>query len=146
MVLPGLGSKCAPGLFCASDLAGSEHQILLPAVVPGGSPNRGTNNHLHCHHFSLPEFLVLGMCRRQGRVSLCWSSPEAAPCPPTHSLSCPRPWGTQGQELFPWTGLREAAVPTNGVGGSPASTQRSGVLQTMAAPAPHTSLSKEPCF
>lgn len=68
-----------------------------------GNPPTEEQNHLHFS--SLPEFLVLGMCRRQGRVSLCWSSPEAALCPPTHSLSCPRPWGTQGHELFPWTGL-----------------------------------------
>lgn len=64
----------------------SEHQILLPAAVPQGSPNRGTNNRLHCHHFSsLPEFLVLGMCRKQGQSVL---EMQRLPCVPPHT-ACP---------------------------------------------------------
>lgn len=87
MVLPGLGSKCAPGLFCASDLAGSEHQILLPAVVPGGSPNRGTNNHLHFS--SLPEFLSWG-CAGGRAGSVCAGAAQRLPCVPPHT-ACPAP-------------------------------------------------------
>lgn len=120
----------------------SEHQTLLSAVVLHGPPNRWTINHLCCHHFSsLLEFPDLGTCRRQGKVSLC-----PCPCPCHIQLVLPQTSGHSGPSAPPWPGLGEAAVPANGVGGSPAATQRSGVLQTMAAPAPHMSLSKEPCF
>lgn len=63
------------------------------------------------------------------------------------NTACPaQTLGHSGPWALPWPGLGEGAVPANGVGGSPAASQRSRVLQTMEAPAPHTSLSKEPCF
>lgn len=95
---------------------------------PNGPPNRGTSNHLLCHFSSQP-----------------WGHAGAGQGQSV-PLSMPQTLGHSGPWALPWPGLGEAAVPANGVGGSPAAPQRSGVLQTMAAPAPNTSLSKEPCF
>lgn len=94
LVLPGLGSKCASGLFCASDLvilSRSRSCYLLWSYMD--PPSRGTINHLHCHFSSLPEFPVLGTCRRQGKVSLC-------PCPRSSHVEpvLPQTWGNWG----PW--------------------------------------------
>lgn len=68
------------------------------------------------------------------------STKHSAPARPGEAL------GDTGSSAGQGLSLWEAAAPANGVGGSPAATQRSLMLQKMAARAPQASLSKEPCF
>lgn len=141
----------------------SEH--LLPAVVPHGAisteeqpitsmattsaPYQSSQFWAHAGGTARPgcaSLLPSGQgqpvcpCSHLGKARLCPSH-----VPPKYSLSCPDLGAlrTMSSSLA-WSG--EAAVPANGMGESPAASQRSGVLQTMEAPAPHTSLSKEPCL
>lgn len=133
--------------------------ILPPAVDPQRSPKRG--------RITRKQVQPTGAASRE-QSRRCWSIPEAAshyPAPshllpphrpssaprsPQHrALSTARPAGAPGDtgcSASQGLGLQGAAVLANRAGGSPAATQGSGTLQTMAARAPHTSLSKEPCF
>lgn len=142
LVLPGLGSKCASGLFCASDLvilSRSRSCYLLWSYMDPPAEEQSITSTVTCPPCQSSQ--SWGHAGGRAR-SVC----VPVHVPPMQSLSCRRHGRTQGHELLPWPGLGEAAVPANGVGESPTATQRSGVLKTMAAPAPHTSLSKEPCF
>lgn len=141
MVLPGVGSKCASDLFCASDPAVLSTRSCYLLWSHRDPPTEEQSP-------PLSPLLLLARVPSPGDVqeagSVCAGDAEAALCPPTHSLSCPRPWSTQGSSPGQvWGKLLCQKMEWVGVLQLPRDQEYYRQWQPQA---PHTSLSKEPCF